>query len=519
MKRVIIIGAGFGGLAAAAELAFKGLETMILEAGTYPGGSAGTFYHKGFRFDAGATLAGGFAQGAPLQTLADRYGIDWQAVPDSKAMIVQLPDGSKITRWVEDEHWRAERITQFGTAAENFWNWQENTADAVWILAKKHPPWPPQSINDLVKLTRSGVDWLETFASHHSAQTFLTIMADSFRPASVHIPPNSERLKLFLDAQLMISAQATSNSANALYSAAALDLARQGVSHVPGGMGGMAEKLVQAVERFGGQVFYRQEAVRVIRQNDNTFQIQTRQKESFIADAVIFNLPPWNIFALLGENSPSRFRKLPERPRKGWGAFTVYAGLDGRAVPNDLPLHHQVITGEPLGEGNSIFLSLSPAWDETRAPDGKRALTISTHTKLDPWWVLKNRDHGAYEDRKSEYKDKLLRAAESALPGIRRMVEMVLPGTPVTFERFTKRKSGWVGGFPQTSLFESWGPRIGRGLWIVGDSIFPGQSVPGVSLGGLRVARSVLDELSSSSEQILIKFDRTNALRTVGKGF
>jgi hypothetical protein len=31
---------------------------------------------------------------------------------------------------------------------------------------------------------------------------------------------------------------------------------------------------------------------------------------------------------------------------------------------------------------------------------------------------------------------------------------------------------------------------------MVGDSIFPGQSVPAVTLGGLRVAESVLDEFS-----------------------
>jgi phytoene dehydrogenase-like protein len=314
---------------------------------------------------------------------------------------------------------------------------------------------------------------------------------------------------------LLISAQATSTNANALYSAAALDLARQGISHVPGGMGGLAEKLVQAVERLGGQVIYRHEAVRVIRKNDNAFQVQTKRKDSFIADAVIFNLPPWNISAILGENSPSRFRRLSEHPRKGWGAFMVYAGLDGEALPIDSPLHHQIIVREPLGEGNSIFMSLSPDWDGSRAPEGKRALTISTHTKLEPWWILKDRDHGAYEARKSEYTEKLLNAAKSTFPGIRTMVELALPGTPVTFERFTRRRSGWVGGFPQTSLFESWGPRIERGLWMVGDSIFPGQSVPAVSLGGLRVAHSVLRELSSSSEKILIKFGQANAWRNV----
>jgi hypothetical protein len=71
----------------------------------------------------------------------------------------------------------------------------------------------------------------------------------------------------------------------------------------------------------------------------------------------------------------------------------------------------------------------------------------------------------------------------------------------VTFQGFTRRVGGWVGGFPQTNLFQAWGPRLGRGLWMVGDSIFPGQSTAAVALGGLRVAHSVLTELDEKAKQ------------------
>jgi hypothetical protein len=77
---------------------------------------------------------------------------------------------------------------------------------------------------------------------------------------------------------------------------------------------------------------------------------------------------------------------------------------------------------------------------------------------------------------------------------LRQAVNLVLPGTPVTFQRFTRRAWGWVGGFPQTNLFRAWGPRLAANLWLVGDSIFPGQSTAVVALGGLRVAGAVLTE-------------------------
>ena len=126
------------------------------------------------------------------------------------------------------------------------------------------------------------------------------------------------------------------------------------------------------------------------------------------------------------------------------------------------------------------------------APEGKRAVTISTHTNLSEWWRLFENDRPAYEERKIEYTERILERAELALPDLRANIELALPGTPVTFQRFTRRERGWVGGFPQTHLLRAWGPRIAENLWMVGDSIFPGQSFPAVALGGMRVANALL---------------------------
>ena len=70
MSRVVVIGAGVGGLTTAAVLARAGMDVTVLEAHVYPGGCAGTFYHQGYRFDAGATLAAGFYPGGPMDLVA-----------------------------------------------------------------------------------------------------------------------------------------------------------------------------------------------------------------------------------------------------------------------------------------------------------------------------------------------------------------------------------------------------------------------------------------------------------------
>lgn len=486
-QKIVVIGAGVGGLTTAAVLARTGLDVTVLEAHIYPGGCAGTFFHQHYRFDAGATLAGGFYPDGPMDQVAKAAGISsWPAHPAAPALAVHLPNGQTVVRW-GDERRHAEHAAAFGAPAAAFWRWQEATAEALWQLALQSPPWPPQQLSEVIRLAPLGLRWL---GDHWSRLPGLLV--DSGRAVAAHLAGQSEALRLFVDAQLLIAAQATSATANALYGAAALDLPRRGVVHLTGGMGALAQTLAQAVRSHGGQVLYRQEVEQIKLEQGRCVGVTTKRGDSFAADLVIANLPPWNIAHLVGEQEIRGLRTLADSLDDGWGAFMVYVGLDNGVIPPDFPLHHQVIVQEPLGEGNSIFLSLSPTWDEQRAPAGKRALTISTHTELQPWWRLLESDAERYASRKQSYTQRILAAAERVLPGLQAAAQLILPGTPVTFQRFTRRRWGWVGGFPQTSLWRAWGPRLGPNLWMVGDSIFPGQSTAAVALGGLRVADAIL---------------------------
>lgn len=477
-RSALVIGAGIGGLTAGALLLKSGWRVTVLEAGTYPGGCAGTFSHKGYRFDAGATLAGGFDPSGPHTRIAELLGLDWPVEPiRDAAWVTHLPEQS-VHQWVDAERWRAEYLTKFPYSAR-FWRKQEQLAKIAWDISTRDFPWPPASLGEALRLPLALRP--ETFVA--APYIFSKIR---------HLLPRETRpdFKAFVDGNLLISAQAISNDADALYGASVLDLPRRGVMHVRGGMGAIAETLVSWIKANGGEVLYRQRVTDLETVNGRARAALTTKEKRIEADVFLANLTPWALETLIGGGAAmlrSNTRNLPEM----WGAFVVHAGVRAADIPHAIT-HHQVIVdvNRPLGEGNSVFISLSALDDPARAPDGIRAAILSTHTRVRDWQSLYEQSPAAYEERKAEYTERVLSAAERALPGFRTAAELVLPGTPHTYEFYTRRPLGMVGGFPQKSLLAAQGPQTGlRNLWLVGDSIFPGQSTAGVTLGAIRVAK------------------------------
>ena len=245
MTQTVIIGAGIGGLTTAALLLQAGHQVTVLESHIYPGGCAGTFYHQKYRFNAGATLVGGFAPGGPHARLAEMLDLTWPVRAVDPAWRVHLPNGEVVTQWASSERWQAERQRAF-PFAESFWRLQERLANLSWDISSRPFPWPPQSYSELL-----------TFIKAFRPKT-VQAAPYLFQTVGQIAPINDPMFKAFLDAQLLIAAQTTSNYTGALYGSAALDLPRRGVNHVEGGIGSLAQCLVDWIRQNGGEVRYRE---------------------------------------------------------------------------------------------------------------------------------------------------------------------------------------------------------------------------------------------------------------------
>ena len=170
------------------------------------------------------------------------------------------------------------------------------------------------------------------------------------------------------------------------------------------------------IREHGGEVLFRQKVTKVEVKGGKVTAVLTNKGLHQPADIVLANMTPWALSELMGEHLPSNLKRKMPKLKPTWGAFTLYLGVDRAKLPHDLVGHHQVIVDhtQPMGEGNSIFMSFSDPDDIERAPTGKLAVTISTHTDIAPWWKLRNDiDRAPYLDRRNRDMQKMLDATET----------------------------------------------------------------------------------------------------------
>ena len=499
-RQVVVIGAGIGGLTAGALLARRGYKVLILDQALVPGGCASTFKRRGFTFDVGATQVAGLEPGGIHKRIFDELEIELPAAtPCDPACAVFLPGETEpISVWRDPEKWAAERQRQF-PGSEPFWQLMTTLFNASWKFQARDPVLPPRNLWDLWQLTSAvRPDTLITLPF-----TFMTV-GDALRGYGLY---ENQRLRTFLDLQLKLYSQVDADETALLYAATALGVSNepQGLFHLKGSMQVLSDRLVEALEKYGGKLLMRHtvehievsggKATSVTIRNQKTGEVWTES-----ADEVVANVTVQNLVKLLENNPETRklvslqsYKRRVDKLPPASGAFVIYLGVDQSAIPAGCPPHLQFLYDYegPIGENNSLFVSVSHPGDG-RAPEGKATIIASSFTDAAMWWRGSKED---YEVLKQQY-------IEGAIARLGQYFylkpETIIhqeAATPCTFAQYTGRDQGIVGGIGQR--IPTFGP-FGfatrtplKHLWLVGDSTHPGEGTAGVSYSALTAVRQI----------------------------
>ncbi|MDV2996080.1 MAG: 4,4'-diapophytoene desaturase (4,4'-diapolycopene-forming) [Chroococcidiopsis sp. SAG 2025] len=493
-SRVVVIGAGIGGLTAAALLARRGYQVLVLDQAIVPGGCASTFQRKGFTFDVGATQVAGLEPGGIHHRIFAELEIELpEATPCDPACAVYLPGETQpINVWRDRTKWKAEREKQF-PGSDRFWQLIDNLFQASWAFQARDPVLPPRNIWDLWQLTQA----VRPGTLVTLPYTFLTV-GDALRG---HGLEDDWRLRTFLDLQLKLYSQVDAEETALLYAATALSVSQspQGLSHLHGSMQVLSDRLVEALEKYGGKLLMRHSVEKILVENGKVKGILVRNQKNKevrteLADEIVANVTVQNLVQLLGRNAPQGYKQRVDKLPEASGAFVVYLGVDETAIPPGCPPHLQFMYDRngAIGENNSLFVSVSRAGDG-RAPEGKGTIIASSFVDPKPWW--RSEDIEDYRAMKEKY----TREAIARLGQFFHLTpETILhqeAATPRTFARYTARDRGIVGGIGQR--VPTFGP-FGfanrtpvKNLWLVGDSTHPGEGTAGVSYSALTVVRQI----------------------------
>jgi len=481
-KRVIIIGAGIGGLTTGALLAKRGYAVRIFDQAIVPGGCASTFKRQGFIFDVGATQVAGLEEGGIHHQIFRELGMEIPtATPCDPACAVFLPNESEpINIWRDPTQWQAERQRQF-PQSEPFWRFLQNLFKPSWRFQSRNPVLPPRNLWDLAQLIKA-LRWDTLFTVPFTLST----VGDALRGFGLD---RDRRLRTFLDLQLKLYSQVNAEETALLYAATSMSVSQAplGLWHLQGSMQVLSDRLVEALEKYGGKLYMRH-TVQAIDPKSIQVKVYNQRTQAInweTADQIVANVTVQSLMRLLGDQAPKGYKKRVQNLKPASGAFVVYLGVDRKAIPDRCPPHLQFL--DQYEDTRSLFVSVSKEGDG-RAPLGQATIIASEFTDIFAWQTED------YENLKTIFTQRAI-AQLGKYFNLENHIIYQEAATPHTFSRFTGRDQGMVGGIGmRVSTFSPFGfanrtPL--KNIWLVGDCTHPGEGTAGVSYSAMTVVKQI----------------------------
>jgi all-trans-retinol 13,14-reductase len=496
---IAIVGAGIGGLTAAALLADAGLKVMVFDHHVLAGGYCHTYprkaHHGGkpvlYRFDAGPHDFSGVWPNGPITSLLARLGVanrlQWERVDhsyDFEGVRIDVPPD-----WREYARLLGQKFPDSADGILALFETIHSIFDDMYATGRGRAgiPGVPATIDEMLAFPKShphAFRWMSepfdklvaTYVSDARVIRFLNAL-------SGYLGDGGERLTC---AQMV----------------PIFGYYFKGGHYPIGGSGRLADVLVEAIEERGGEVHLKSPVRRIMVEEGRATGVVLGDGRTIRATAVVSNADLKQTFLELVDPDclPQDFRKRIATAVPANSAFSVHLGLD--FVPNIQPATH---VSAPIGVGIAMMSKLDPS----AAPPGHATLTLISilpHARAQDWFPEEGsedwkdwRRSAEYEARKKKLGDDMIAAAETAIPGLSQHIVYRSDASPVTYARYDWASSGAIYGISREGRLK--GSRSPLRNLVIAGAGNAGAGVEAVVISGAAAAEALVPGLLSLAQK------------------
>ena len=484
-KKIIIIGSGFGGIAAALRMKAKGYSVTLIEKHPDLGGRARVFKKEGFTFDAGPTVITAPKLLEELFTLFNKNISDYVKIIPLKLWYRFIFDDKSSFDYSGDEELMKEEIEKY--AIDDFVGYQKLVKLTEKIFDKGFTELSSKPFNNISFMLKQ-VPALLKLKSYKSVYELI----------STYISDNKLR-KIFSMHPLLVGGNPFTTTS--IYTLILFLEKKWGIHYSLGGTGNLVKAFEKLMKEEKIEIIKNSSVTELTNLNNEIVSVTVNNKDVLKADFIICNSDPPNVYKNLikPNNYGFLFNKKIERMNYSMGLFVYYFG--SKKQYNDVA-HHTICFGKSykdhlnkifekkeLSEDISYYLHRPTATDPSMAPPGQDCFYV-----LVP--VPNNLSNINWHKEGEKFKQLIInKMSEQILPNLKENITADFYVTPDYFENdlSTLHGSGFSiqPKFTQSAYFRFHNKsEIFNNLYFVGAGTHPGAGIPGVISSA-----KVLDEL------------------------
>ncbi len=484
-KKIIVIGSGFGGIAAALRMKAKGYAVTLIEKHPDLGGRARVFKKEGFTFDAGPTVITAPNLLEELFALFNKNISDYVKIIPLKLWYRFIFDDKSSFDYSGDEELMKKEIEKY--AIDDYVGYQKLVKLTEKIFDKGFTELSSKPFNNISFMLKQ-VPALLKLKSYKSVYELI----------STYISDNKLR-KIFSMHPLLVGGNPFTTTS--IYTLILFLEKKWGIHYSLGGTGNLVKAFERLMKEEKIEIIKNSSVTELTNLNNQIVSVTVNNKDVLKADYIICNSDPPNVYKNLikPNNYGFLFNKKIERMNYSMGLFVYYFG--SKKQYNDVA-HHTICFGKSykdhlnkifekkeLSEDISYYLHRPTATDPSMAPPGQDCFYV-----LVP--VPNNLSNINWHKEGEKFKQLIInKMSEQILPNLRENITADFYVTPDYFENdlSTLHGSGFSiqPKFTQSAYFRFHNKsEIFNNLYFVGAGTHPGAGIPGVISSA-----KVLDEL------------------------